>query len=277
MTQTDQTERTQQVAGAQHPETENKGRSDLGPVGNAVNDRVEDLLEGYLADRSDAVAALAQLRGGAGKTFGECPQLWGLTVDAHQYTHPGWNRRQQDWAEEAVHAAITLFALHQQSLRGTSSGNDGQDPSEKDHQDTDRPARRGRHDNRMHRRAGYLDGDRGRLPHHGLGWAVRACMPDGRIDPALHNRLKKAAQASALRTRVGELRQIVARLRQERIPLDYGLLADQLFRAQEPGGIKQVRDEWGHGFVSYRPPRNNDSAAEATSDDATTTPEKEHQ
>ncbi|WP_081748641.1 type I-E CRISPR-associated protein Cse2/CasB [Nocardiopsis sp. CNT312] len=248
MTQTEQAERVEE---ARRPEPGERGRSDLGPVGNAVSDRVEDLLRGYLADRSEAVAALARLRGGAGKTFGECPQLWGLTVDSHAYAAPGWSRDRQDRAEEAVHAALSLFALHQQSLRGASGGDE----------------------NRMHRRVRYLDGDRGRRPHYGLGWAVRACMGSGEIDTALHNRLKKAAQASSLRTRVGELRQIVAHLRRNRVALDYGLLADQLFQAQEPRGITRVRNEWGHGFVSYRPAKNDGTA----SDDTTTASEKEHQ
>ena len=269
MTQTDQSEK------AGRTETGDRARSDLGPVGNAVSDRVEELLKGYLADRPEAVAALARLRSGAGKTFGECPQLWGLTVDAQEYAQSGWSSRQHDWAEEAVHAAVTLFALHQQSLRGPSGGGDGRESFERDPEDAGGRREADHRDNRMHRRARYRDGGRGRLPHYGLGWAVRACMPDGRIDPALHNRLKKAAQASALRTRVGELRQIVSRLRRQRIPLDYGLLADQLFHAQEPGGIKRVRDEWGHGFVSHRPAENNDSAPGTPSGGAATDPGKE--
>ena len=258
-------------------ETKQRGRSDLGSIGNAVSDRVEELMRGYLADRPEAVAALAQLRGGAGRTFGECPQLWGLTVDAHEYDTRGWSRRQQGWAEEAVHAALALFAFHQQSLRGSSGGGENWQHSGEDRGAAEGPGKAAQRDNRMHRRSRYLKGDRGRLPDHGLGWAVRACMDGGEIDPALHNRLKKAAQTSVLLTRVGELRQIVARLRRKRIPLDYGLLADQLFQAQNPGGAKQVRDEWGHGFVSYRPPKKDDGTSGTAPDDATTDPEKETQ
>jgi CRISPR system Cascade subunit CasB len=270
MTQTDQLEQAEQ------PETK-KGREDLGSVGNAVSDRVEELMNGYLDDRSEAVATLAQLRGGAGKSFGACPQLWGLTVDAQEYEEPGWSRRQQDQAEEAVHAALTLFALHQQSVRGASGQGAEQRPAPADADNAHEPKKAAQRGNRMHRRVRYFDGERGRLPDHGLGWAVRACMARGEIDRALHNRLKKAAQAGSFTTRMSELRQIVVRLRKERIPLDYGLLADQLFQAQEPGGMKQVRDEWGHGFVSYRTPKKNDGALGTTPDDPTTDPEKETQ
>lgn len=265
--------RTDRAARDERPETKKQERRDLGPLGNAVSERVEELLDGYVQDRPEAVATLAQLRGGAGKAFGECPQLWGLTVDAHEYASPSWSREQHDRAEEAVHAAITLFALHQQSLRGPSGGGAGSGTSGKQREGV---AGRDRTDPRMHRRSRYHNGDRGRLPDYGLGWAVRACMKSGEIDPALHNRLKKTAQATSLRTRVVELRQIVARLRNKRVPLDYGLLAEQLFQAQDRRGITRVRDDWGHGFVSYRAPDPDDGTSETTTDDATPEPEKEN-
>lgn len=274
---------TQEQTPDQTTEQEKKGRTDLGPLGNAVSDRVEDLMRGYQADRPDAVAALARLRGGAGRSFGDCPGLWGLTVDTQDYEalwdcprRTGglpWNEDREKAAQEAVHAALTLFALHQQSLRDPSpkKGKAAEPPSGEGPAEVPEGHDASERTNWMHRRVRRRNG--GRLPDHGLGWAVRACMRVGEIDPALHNRLKKAAQATAFGTRVGELRQIIARLRKEKIALDYGLLAEQLFTAQQPGGATAVRDAWGHGFVSYRHPKKNKTTADNPGDSAPETPE----
>lgn len=206
-------------------------REDLGPLGNAVSDRVSDLLSGYLADDSEDVATLAQLRSGAGRTFGSCPRLWGMSVDPAQYEtlweqpRVGVRTEQTERAaEEAVHAALTLFALHQQSLKAADQG--------------------------MHALSRARKGIR--RAEHNVGWAVRGAMPTGEIDPSLHNRLRRAAEASSHTKRVSELRQIVQRLRGVRQPLDYGLLAEHLYLAQLPRGVETVKDAWGHGFASFR-------------------------
>lgn len=205
-------------------------RKDLGPLGNAVSDRVTDLMSGYLADDPEDVATLAQLRSGAGRTFGSCPRLWGMSVDPAQYEmlweQPRTGARTEEAeqaAEEAVHAALTLFALHQQSLKAADQG--------------------------MHAPSRTRRGIR--RAEHNVGWAVRGAMPTGEIDPSLHNRLRRAAEASSHTKRVSELRQIVQRLRGARRPLDYGLLAEHLYRAQRPRGVETVKDAWGHGFASF--------------------------
>jgi len=206
-------------------------RKDLGPLGNAVSDRVSDLMNGYLADDPEDVATLAQLRSGAGRTFGSCPRLWGMSVDPAQYEtlweQPRTGARTEEAeqaAEEAVHAALTLFALHQQSLKAADQGMHAPSRARK-----------------SIRRA-----------EHNVGWAVRGAMPIGEIDTSLHNRLRRAAEASSHTKRVNELRQIVQRLRGARQPLDYGLLAEHLYRAQRPHGVETVKDAWGHGFASFR-------------------------
>ncbi|WP_160166730.1 type I-E CRISPR-associated protein Cse2/CasB [Nocardiopsis kunsanensis] len=218
-----------------------KPREDLGPLGNAVSDRVTDLMSGYIADNSEDVATLAQLRSGAGHTFGSCPRLWGMSVDPAQYERL-WERpraeerteKTEQAAEEAVHAALTLFALHQQSLKTADQG--------------------------MHIPSRFGRGIR--RAEHNVGWAVRGAMPVGEIEASLHNRLRRAAEASSHTKRVSELRQIVQRLRGARQPLDYGLLAEHLYRAQRPRGAETVKDAWGHGFASFH--QKKETSAEKT-------------
>jgi len=48
------------------------------------------------------------------------------------------------------------------------------------------------------------------------------------------------------------LRDLVVLLRREEIPLDYGLLADQLYDWQQPGGAQLVRRSWGRSYLEVR-------------------------
>jgi CRISPR system Cascade subunit CasB len=128
------------------------------PVTVPVYQRVAELAaahiglwqEGYLKDRSPAVAALARLRRGAGREAGETPDLWSLidTGPLHTPAEGARPLREQELirAENALHAALTLWAFHQQS-RGTP----------------------------MHRR-------HTRERPHGLGAAVRRLMPADGVD-----------------------------------------------------------------------------------------------
>ncbi|MFG2856678.1 type I-E CRISPR-associated protein Cse2/CasB [Streptomyces mirabilis] len=177
--------------------------------------------EGYLNDRPKDVAALARLRRGAGRDAAELPDLWGLVDTGPLHT------RQEDVrplgehelkrAENALYAALTLWAFHQQS-RGTA----------------------------MHRR---------HAPGHptGLGAAVRRLMPPDSIDEAVRKRLVRAGTAADLVTVTQRLRDLVALLRREDGPLDYGLLAGQLYTWQWPDGPAAVRREWGRSFHAFQP------------------------
>jgi CRISPR system Cascade subunit CasB len=84
-------------------------------IATIVGARVSALQRGYLKDRSDAVAALARLRRGAGKAAGS-------VLDIVEHTHAaefvrGWDDDAPSYAENAAHVAMTLFAVHQQSQR----------------------------------------------------------------------------------------------------------------------------------------------------------------
>lgn len=84
-------------------------------ISGIVGARIAALQRGYLRDSSAAVAALARLRRGAGKPAGS-------VLDIVEYTHDeafvrGWNSEEPSYAENAAHAALTLYAVHQQSQR----------------------------------------------------------------------------------------------------------------------------------------------------------------
>ncbi|MBB4933309.1 CRISPR system Cascade subunit CasB [Lipingzhangella halophila] len=227
----------------------NESRTDLETaVGAAVDRRVGSLQGGYIADTSSAVSALAQLRGGAGKLPHDTPELWGLTCDIADYTRPGWSEEDEKQADTAVHIALTLYALHQQSHR----------------------------EHRMHQRPSR---NNGRPRNHDVGRAVRALMSGPEIDEPLRQRLVQAGKATSVATLAFRLRGIVQLLRRDAIPLDYGLLADHLFMWQRPGGRGRVRAAWGRGFTAHRPapsgdPADTDSDAETEADSESAHPTK---
>ncbi|QVJ00511.1 type I-E CRISPR-associated protein Cse2/CasB [Nocardiopsis eucommiae] len=189
---------------------------ELREVGEAVDERVRQLQAGYLRDHPDAVSTLARLRRGAGKTIDEVPELVGVTIDHRFYETFHVNDPRTPDAESAAHEALTLYALHQQSKR----------------------------DKGMHRRG------------RDFGGAVRRLMPSGDIDEPLRKRFVQAQTASSRGTRLDRLRGIVQLLRAEDLPLDYGLLADQLHDTRTAAGAERVRRAWGRGFQAYRPSRS---------------------
>ncbi|MER6152200.1 type I-E CRISPR-associated protein Cse2/CasB [Streptomyces hirsutus] len=231
------------------------------PASVPVYQRVADLAaahiapwqEGYLQDRSQAVAALARLRRGAGRAAGELPDLWSLIdtdplhgtggeANAHASPEPArrLSERELIRAEDALHAALTLWAFHQQS-RGA--------PMHRRHT-RERPA--------------------------GLGAAVRRLMPADGVDEPVRKRLVRAGSAPDLVTLTQRLRDLVALLRREDVPLDYALLAGQLYVWQWPDGPAAVRRRWGRSFHEQRRPRPapdaNTTPGPHTAPDANTLP-----
>lgn len=184
------------------------------------------LQAGYRNDRPDAVAALARIRRGAGRPANTLPDLWGLTGTERLFGY-GLDEKEITRAENAVHIAVTLWALHQQSRR----------------------------DANMH----VSDGPQ-------FGSAVRKLMPGAEIDEAIRKRFVRAGTATSLDVLSQRLRDLVLLLRQAALPLDYGLLADQLYQWQEPGGQTLVHRAWGRSFHAFRPAEAG-SAANPTSTD----------
>ncbi|WNI23812.1 type I-E CRISPR-associated protein Cse2/CasB [Streptomyces sp. ITFR-16] len=187
-------------------------------VNRSVDSRISYLQAGYRADRSEAVSSVARIRRGAGRPAGENPDLWGL-IGAEALYERGWNEEEAGRAENAVHMAVTLWALHQQ----------------------------GHHAANMHVRNGP-----------GLGAAVRRLMPDAAIDEPIRKRFVRAGMATSVDALGTRLRELVLLLRRDDIGLDYGLLASQLHQWQRPGGRAEVHRAWGRSFHSYGPVKSDE-------------------
>jgi len=179
----------------------------LSPAGSEVHARIQALQEGVLADRPGAVAGLARLRRGVGKPAGSIQEILQYTV-SEAFAPPG-SGDEPTLAEVAAHAALTLYATHQQSQR-----------------------------RRMHQRGWGLGRAVRRLHPHDFG---------DKVPPILH-RFRALGSAQSTDELVHRLRGTVQLLRGAGQPLDYALLADELVLWQRPGGALTVRLRWGRGF-----------------------------
>ncbi|WP_380281100.1 type I-E CRISPR-associated protein Cse2/CasB [Kitasatospora purpeofusca] len=196
-------------------------RDGLGRAGGATHDHVSQLQRGYRADESGSVARIAQIRRGAGRRIDELPELWGLTGLERLYPD-GRSGPSDALVENAMHTAVTLWSLHQQSHRDTG----------------------------MHRPGGPQ-----------LGSAVRQLMPSDDIDEPLRKRFVRAGAAPTFDILAQRLREIVLLLRRSAVPLDYGLLADQLYLWQLPNRRGEVNRSWGRSFHAHRPSKDTTGAS----------------
>lgn len=179
-------------------------------VNEITDTHIRKLQNGYLNDRPDAVAALARIRRGVGKPIHAVPDLWGLEGTDRLYTEiPDGKVTDRERAENAVHIAVTLWAVHQQSRR-------------------DAP---------MHVAKGPQ-----------LGRAVRAVMPGDEVDEPLRRRFVRIGTATSLETLAQRLREVVLILRQHTQAMDYAALSEQLYRWQMPDWRSNVRRDWGRNF-----------------------------
>ncbi|MEV5433087.1 type I-E CRISPR-associated protein Cse2/CasB [Streptomyces sp. NPDC052701] len=237
---------------------------------------VSRLQSGYRRDDAAAVAAVARLRREAGRDLYTSPSSWGLEYledlarlreQRRQEDRSGsdpsrhlshkirlWQEQREEREERAVHLAVTLWALHQQSIR----------------------------DHPMH------------LAGWSLGRAVRR-LADGKTgvqdEPARPSANDQAADRrmdanSPIRTRfvrIGtsvdfdmlsrRLREMVLLLRNARIPLDYGLLAEQLYRWQDEASQGSVRRSWGRDFHRLYQTSSANDEEEVASASAARTPD----
>lgn len=86
----------------------------LGDIGRLVDSRLNGdngLQNRYLRNEARARGEMAALRGAATKEPGEIPEIWELT----QVEVPDNTDDAPTWEEVAVHTAMTLYAVHQQS------------------------------------------------------------------------------------------------------------------------------------------------------------------
>lgn len=157
-----------------------------------------------------ARAELAQLRRGVGKLPGTVPEIWGLTLDG--LDRPGLGDEAS--AEEyAVHVALTLFAIHQQSKTSC-----------------------------MHTRSVSFGQAIRRL-----AVAVSAGSEDPHEGP-VYRRFAGLATASSLDELTHHARALVAQMRAADIGFDYGRFVNDLVAFQDPARVGGVRRRWGRDY-----------------------------
>lgn len=168
----------------------------------------------------EAISALARLRRGIGRTPGfdfTLEQYLQVPEDLLGY-RPADDAEAAD-TEYAVHDAVTLYALHQQSRR-----------------------------ERMH-----VDG-------RGLGRALSDLVRKSDSPEGVRRRFAALGTASTYHESIYHLRSLITMLREQQIPLDYGLLADDLTTLRGPDGQSRVQAIWGREFFRSRPGAGADPA-----------------
>lgn len=186
----------------------------LGPLGRALDPHIKRLQAEYLHTPPSpaARADLAQLRRGLGKPAGSVPELWPLTLGLVPESLSG-DRDEPNRAEQATHAALTLYALHQQSASQP-----------------------------MHQpgiSCGYAMGTlRGAEQ-----WS----------DEAVTRRFMSVATAESIEGILTHVRGLVTQLRTVQQGLDYARLADDFVGLLTPGKAQKIRMQWGRAFYRNTP------------------------
>ncbi|GAA1160187.1 hypothetical protein GCM10009654_15530 [Streptomyces hebeiensis] len=215
----------------------------------------------YRRDNPAAAAALARLRRGVGRPAHDSPDSWGIdgledlaevrqqlaAELAAQETRKFFSaderhksERRERAEEEAVHLAVTLWALHQQSVRDADM-----------HVSDWGLGRSARH--LAHGRtgmAGPATGDG--VTADGSQDKRSAIRTDDDLSETLRKRFVRIGTSNSFDALAVRLREMVLLLRTARIPLDYGRLAHQLYAWQNENLRAEVRRTWGREFhLSY--------------------------
>lgn len=185
----------------------------LSQTGSLVRKRIAAL--SATRETSGTTAALAQLRRAIDRPPGSVPEIWALTIADVPGPDTGDEPTREEWA---VHLALCLFAIHQQ---GKS------DPVQQDGLGLGTAVAR-------------LDRERGGVAR------------DGDVSPT-RRRFTALSTAASLTEAAFHLRGIVTQLRSSGVPVDYGMLADDLVRFQRTGGGASVRLAWARQFYRTEP------------------------
>ena len=114
-------------------------------------------------------------------------------------------------------------------------------------------------------------------PGVGLGSAAHDLVGRDEENPSARARFNALVTSTTVAELHHHLRSFVSLLRARGIALDHAMLADDIFRFQQPGGAKKVRLNWAHQYYSLpaeTPPADN--VAPASDADPTTAPTQEN-
>ena len=200
--------------------TRSRRRPSLGATGRLVNQRVSGkngLQSRYLHNEAQAREQMAALRGAVTREPGEVPATWALT----QVRVPDDAGDAPTREEVAVHTAMTLYAVHQQS----------------------------RTDPMFHPGKGL-----GHASRELIG-------PPDQENPSARKRFNALVTSTTITELRHHLRDLVSLLRARGITLDHAMLADDIVRFQRPGGAKEVRLAWARQYHFMSTADGADSAS----------------
>ena len=224
-------------AGGAPPEARRQERHLTKNAGRLVDRRIGGPrgLQTRLDDNKSrrARGELAALRRGVSRSPGELPEIWELT----RVEVPDGAGDAPTWEEIAVHTAMTLYAVHQQS----------------------------RTEHMFSPGVGL-----GSAARRLIG------SPDEE-NPSARARFNALVTSTTVAELRHHLRGFVSLLRARGIALDHAMLADDIFYFQQPGGAKKVRLAWARQYYSLpaeTPPADN--VAPASDADPTTAPTQEN-
>ena len=195
-------------------------RPRLGDTGRLVDSRISGengLQSRYLHNEAQAREQMAALRGAVTREPGEVPATWALT----QVSVPDDAGDAPTWEEVAVHTAMTLYAVHQQS----------------------------RTDPMFHPGKGL-----GHASRELIG-------PPDQENPSARKRFNAMVTSTTITELRHHLRDLVSLLRAREITLDHAMLADDIVRFQRPGGAKDVRLAWARQYHFMSTADGADSAS----------------
>lgn len=224
-------------AGGAPPEARRQERRLTKNAGRLVDRRIggpRGLQARYLDNESRARGELAALRKGASRSPGELPEIWELT----RVEVPDGAGDAPTWEEIAVHTAMTLYAVHQQS----------------------------RTEHMFSPGVGL-----GRAARRLIG-------PPDEENPSARARFNALVTSTTVAELRHHLRGFVSLLRARGIALDHAMLADDVLRFQQPGGARSVRLNWARQYYYSPPAESQpaDGTVPASDTDSTTAPTQEN-
>ena len=224
-------------AGGAPPEARRQERHLTKNAGRLVDRRIGGPrgLQTRLDDNKSrrARGELAALRRGVSRSPGELPEIWELT----RVEVPDGAGDAPTWEEIAVHTAMTLYAVHQQS----------------------------RTEHMFSPGVGL-----GSAARRLIG------SPDEE-NPSARARFNALVTSTTVAELRHHLRGFVSLLRARGFALDHAMLADDVLRFQQPGGAKQVRLTWARQYYSLpAESQPADGTVPASDADSTTAPTQEN-
>jgi len=197
----------------------------LRSLGRAIDWWFDRIQAEYIRGAPPARATLAKLRRALGKPAGSVPEVWEHTI-AVVPRSLSWDRDEPSPAEQATHAAMTLYALHQQSMStpahvpGTSFG-------------------------------------------RAVGNLARA---EGPSEAAVTRRFMAVATASSIDEILTHIRGLVTQLRGAGQGFDYARFADDVHDLLNPWSAQAVRLAWSRDFYRIDNAPSGDATADTEAD-----------